>query len=49
MGSFTPEMLPVFSTLAREFAVYDHWHCAVPSPDLSQPLVLPRLAPRTAS
>jgi phospholipase C len=31
MGSFTPEMLPVFSTLAREFAVYDHWHCAVPS------------------
>jgi phospholipase C len=31
MGSFTPQMLPVFSTLAREFAVYDHWHCAVPS------------------
>jgi phospholipase C len=31
MGSFTPEMLPVFSTLAREFAVYDHWHCAVPT------------------
>jgi phospholipase C len=31
MGSFTPEMLPVISTLAREFAVYDHWHCAVPS------------------
>lgn len=31
MGSFTPEMLPVLSTLAREFAVYDHWHCAVPS------------------
>jgi phospholipase C len=21
----------VFSTLARSFAVYDHWHCAVPS------------------
>lgn len=31
MGSFTPEMLPVLSTLAREFGVYDHWHCAVPS------------------
>ncbi|HEY4224198.1 MAG TPA: alkaline phosphatase family protein [Pseudolysinimonas sp.] len=31
MGGFTPEMLPVFSTLAREFAVYDHWHCAVPT------------------
>jgi phospholipase C len=31
MGSFTPAMLPVFSTLARSFAVYDHWHCAVPS------------------
>jgi phospholipase C len=31
MGSFVPEMLPVFSTLARNFAIYDHWHCAVPS------------------
>lgn len=31
MGGFSPEMLPVFSTLAKEFAVYDHWHCAVPS------------------
>lgn len=31
MGGFTPEMLPVFSTLAKGFAVYDHWHCAVPS------------------
>lgn len=31
MGSFTPAMLPVFSTLARSFAVYDDWHCAVPS------------------
>ena len=31
MGSFTPQMLPVFSTLARQFAVYDNWHCAVPS------------------
>ncbi|MFD4420199.1 alkaline phosphatase family protein [Agromyces sp. NPDC058484] len=31
MGSFSPEMLPVLSTLAKNFAVYDHWHCAVPS------------------
>jgi phospholipase C len=31
MGSFSPEMLPVFSTLARQFAVYDHWYCGVPS------------------
>ncbi|WP_394768951.1 alkaline phosphatase family protein [Lacisediminihabitans sp.] len=31
MGSFTPSMLPVFSTLAKDFAVYDHWFSAVPS------------------
>ncbi len=31
MGSFSPEMLPVTSTLAREFGVFDHWFCAVPS------------------
>jgi len=31
MGSFAPEMLPVTSTLAQSFAVYDNWHCAVPS------------------
>lgn len=31
MGSFAPEMLPVTSSLAREFGVYDHWFCAVPS------------------
>ncbi|WP_395242929.1 alkaline phosphatase family protein [Agromyces sp. MMS24-K17] len=31
MGSFSPEMLPVLSTLAKHFAVYDAWHCAVPS------------------
>src|SRR3546814_10670022 len=24
-------MLPVFSSLAKNFAVYDNWHCAVPS------------------
>lgn len=31
MGGFSPEMLPVFSAIARNFAVYDHWFCAVPS------------------
>jgi phospholipase C len=31
MGCFSPEMLPVTSTLAREFADYDNWFCAVPS------------------
>lgn len=31
MGGFSPEMMPVMSTLAREFAVYDRWFAAVPS------------------
>ncbi len=31
MGGFSPAMLPVFSTLAREFAVFDSWFSAVPS------------------
>ncbi|HRB01644.1 MAG TPA: alkaline phosphatase family protein [Ignavibacteria bacterium] len=31
MGSFSPEMMPVTSALARNFAVYDSWFCAVPS------------------
>lgn len=31
MGSFDPGMLPVLSALAREFGVFDHWYCAVPS------------------
>lgn len=31
MGSFDPAMLPVLSTLAREFGVFDRWFCAVPS------------------
>ncbi len=30
MRCFTPERLPVLSTLAREFAVCDHWFCSVP-------------------
>ncbi|MHC9045465.1 alkaline phosphatase family protein [Microbacterium saperdae] len=31
MGSFSPEMLPTLSTLASEFAVFDHWYAGVPS------------------
>ncbi|MEV4776561.1 alkaline phosphatase family protein [Microbacterium sp. LWH12-1.2] len=31
MGSFSPQMLPTLSTLAKEFAVFDSWFCAVPS------------------
>jgi phospholipase C len=31
MGGFSPEMLPVTSTLAKRFAVYDNWFAAVPS------------------
>jgi phospholipase C len=31
MGGFSPAMLPVLSTLAKEFAVFDSWFCAVPS------------------
>ena len=31
MGGFEPDMLPVMSTLAREFGVYDAWFAGVPS------------------
>ncbi|MDN3497456.1 alkaline phosphatase family protein [Planococcus sp. APC 4015] len=31
MGGFSPQQLPVLSTLAREFAVFDAWFAAVPS------------------
>ncbi|MGV8883018.1 MAG: alkaline phosphatase family protein [Rhodoglobus sp.] len=31
MGGFTPQMLPVFSAIAKGFAVYDSWFAAVPS------------------
>lgn len=31
MQCFTNEQLPVLSTLAKEFAVFDHWFCSVPS------------------
>ena len=31
MHCYRPEVVPVISTLAREFAVCDHWFCDVPS------------------
>lgn len=31
MQCFTPTSIPVLSGLARQFAVFDHWYCAVPS------------------
>lgn len=34
MTCYTPEQTPVLSTLARQFAVCDRWHCSVPSQTL---------------
>ena len=31
MTGYTPEQMPVLSTLARGFAMFDHWFCEVPS------------------
>ena len=31
MTGFTPEQVPVLSGIAREFGVFDHWFCEVPS------------------
>lgn len=31
MGCFSPDAVPVISTLARSFAVFDHWFCDVPT------------------
>lgn len=31
MQCFDPKSIPVLTTLAREFAVFDHWFCSVPS------------------
>jgi phospholipase C len=31
MTGYTPEQVPVISTIARGFATFDHWHCEVPS------------------
>jgi len=34
MECFTPEQLPVLSTLAKEFVLCDHWFCSVPGPTM---------------
>ena len=34
MGMFTPKMLPVLSTLAKNYAVCDHWYCSAPTETL---------------
>lgn len=31
MAGYTPELMPVISTLARGFTTFDHWFCEVPS------------------
>lgn len=31
MSGYTPEQVPVISTIARGFATFDHWFCEVPS------------------
>ncbi len=31
MQCFESDQLPVMATLAKQFAVFDHWYCAVPS------------------
>lgn len=31
MQCYRPEQIPVLATLAKEFAVFDHWFCSVPS------------------
>lgn len=31
MQCFQPDQIPVLATLAKEFAVFDHWYCSVPS------------------
>ena len=31
MQCFEPDQIPVMSNLAVSFAVFDHWHCSVPS------------------
>jgi len=35
MDSFGEQSLPVISTLAKSFAVFDAWFCAVPSQTLT--------------
>jgi phospholipase C len=34
MSGYTPEQVPVLSTIAKGFGVFDHWFCEVPSQTL---------------
>ncbi|MGH1388065.1 alkaline phosphatase family protein [Kordia sp.] len=34
MGMYTPDLLPILSNLAKEYAVCDHYYCSVPSETL---------------
>ena len=34
MQCFTPEHLPIMTTLAQEFGVFDGWHASVPGPTM---------------
>ena len=34
MTCYTPDQVRVLSTLAKQFAVCDHWHCSIPSQTL---------------
>ncbi|TPX57623.1 hypothetical protein SpCBS45565_g08172 [Spizellomyces sp. 'palustris'] len=40
MDSFNPETLPVSTQLALEYAVFDHWHAAVPGPTIPNRLYI---------
>lgn len=31
MQCFEPDQIPTMAALAKQFAVFDHWHCSVPS------------------
>ena len=41
MTGYSPEQMPVVSTLARGFATFDHWFCEVPR-DVYESVVFPR-------
>ena len=34
MQCFAPEHLPIMTTLAREYGVFDGWHASVPGPTM---------------
>jgi Phosphoesterase family len=40
MMGYSPEQMPVISTLGRGFATFDHWFCEVAFADLHKPFIL---------